>query len=138
MPYRALTLALALLTLTGPAHAAEKSREVGQYVDLQPVALPIVVQGRLVNYVFVYVRVNFRNGVDIAKVRDNEPMFRDALVREGHRTPFVVPSDWKRVDEAKLVAALTRDAAAITGPDVVSSVVVTSQAPQKSVVTPRP
>jgi hypothetical protein len=65
-------------------------------------------------------------------------MFRDALVREGHRTPFVVPSDWKRVDEAKLVAALTRDAAAITGPNVVSSVVVTSQAPQKSVVTPRP
>jgi hypothetical protein len=138
MSNRALTLALALLTLAGPAYAAGKSGEVGQYVDLQPVAMPIVVQGRLVNYVFVYVRVNFRNGVDIARVREKEPMFRDALVREGHRTPFVVPSDWKRVDEAKLVAALTRDAAAITGPDVVSSVVVTSQAPQKSIVTPRP
>ena len=105
---------------------------------MQPVALPIVVQGRLVNYVFVYVRVNLKNGVDVSKMRDKEPMLRDALVRDGHRTPFVVPTDWKRVDEARLVAAMTRDATAITGPGVVNSVLVTAQNPQKSVVTPRP
>jgi hypothetical protein len=141
MSKRLPILAAALLVLAGSAHAsekAEKSKEVGQYIDLQPVALPIVVQGRLVNYVFVYVRVNLKNGVDVTKMRDKEPMLRDALVRDGHRTPFVVPTDWKRVDEARLVAAMTRDATAITGPGVVSSVVVTAQNPQKSVVTPRP
>lgn len=118
--------------------AAEKSKEVGQYVDLQPVAMPIVVDSQLVNYVFVYVRVNLKSGADVTKLRDKEPFFRDALVRDAHRTPFVVPGDWDKIDEAKLVAAMTRDAMAITGPGVVASVAVTSQSPQKHVMPPRP
>jgi hypothetical protein len=137
---RLLILAAPLLILTGGAHAAEdkKPKEVGQYVDLQPVAMPIVIDGQLVNYVFVYVRVNLKFGVDVTKLRDKEPFFRDALVRDAHRTPFIVPGDWQKVDEAKLTAALARDAAAITGPGVVASVVVTSQSPQKAVMPPRP
>jgi hypothetical protein len=138
---RLLILALPLLIAAGGAHAAEKSgektKEVGQYVDLQPVALPIVINGQLVNYVFVYVRINLTRGADVIKIREKEPDFRDVLVRDGHRTPFVLPRDWEKVDEAKLAAAVARDAAAITGPGVVSSVVVTSQVPQKHVSTPR-
>jgi hypothetical protein len=116
----------------------EKSKAVGQYVDLQPVAMPIVVDGQLVNYVFVYVRVNLKTGADVIRIRDKEPFFRDALVRDAHRTPFTVPGDWGKIDEAKLVSALTRDAAAITGPGIVASVSVTSQSPQKNVMPPRP
>lgn len=133
-----LILAATLTLAAGGALAGEKPKEVGQYVDLQPVALPIVVDGQLVNYVFVYVRVNLKTGADVTKIRDKEPAFRDALVRNGHRTPFVVPGDWQKINEPKLIAAMTRDAAAITGPDIVSSVVVTSQAPQKRVMPPRP
>lgn len=137
---RLLILAAPLLMLTCGAHAAEKEKPkaVGQYVDLQPVAMPIVIDGRLVNYVFVYVRVNLKSGVDVIKIRDKEPFFRDALVRDAHRTPFIVPTDWQKVDEAKLVAAMTRDAAAITGPGVVDSVSLVSQTPQKRVSQPRP
>jgi hypothetical protein len=137
---RLLILAAPLSILAAGAHAGEKEKpkEVGQYVDLQPVAMPIVVDGRLVNYVFVYVRVNLKSGVDVTKVRDKEPFFRDALVRDAHRTPFVLSSDWQKIDEAKLVAAMTRDAMAITGPGVVSSVTVVSQTPQKRVSQPRP
>jgi hypothetical protein len=137
---RLLILAAPLLILAGAAHAGEdkKPKEVGQYVDLQPVAMPIVIDGQLVNYVFVYVRVNLKSGVDVTKLRDKEPFFRDALVRDAHRTPFIVPGDWRKIDEAKLTAALARDAAAITGPGVVASVVVTSQSPQKNVMPPRP
>jgi len=140
MTRRALALALLLLTAAGGAHAGDdkKPKEVGQYVDLQPVALPIVVDGQLVNYVFVYLRVNLRDGVDVTKLRDKEPAFRDALVRAGHRTPFVVPGDWDKVSEPKLVATMTREAAAITGPGVVSSVIITSQSPQKHAAPPRP
>ena len=140
MRKRLLNFAAPLLLLAGGAHAGEdkKPKEVGQYVDLQPVAMPIVVDGQLVNYVYVYVRVNLKGGVDPTKIRDKEPFFRDALVRDAHRTPFVVPGDWQKVDEAKLVAAMTRDAAAITGPGVVASVVVTSQSPQKPAMPPRP
>lgn len=142
---RLLILALPLSILAGGAQAAEKpgetsgekSKEVGQYLDLQPVALPIVVKGQLVNYVFVYVRINLARSADVTKIRDKEPDFRDALVRDGHRSPFVLPHDWEKVDEAKLAAAMTRDAASIVGPGVVSSVVVTSQVPRKHVSAPR-
>jgi len=136
---RLVILVASLLLVAGGAQAAaEKSKEVGQYVDLQPVAMPIVVDGQLVNYVFVYVRVNLKTGADVTKIREKEPFFRDALVRSGHRTPFVVPGSWEKVDEAKLVTAMTREAAAITGPGVVSSVSVMSQSPQKHAMPPRP
>lgn len=136
---RLLILVAPILLFTGAAHAEEKkeSKAVGQYVDLQPVAVPIVISGQLVNYVFVYVRINLKSGADVIKIRDKEPFFRDALVRDAHRTPFVMPSDWGKVDEAKLVAAMTRDAAAITGPGVVASVTLVSQTPQKRVIQPR-
>jgi hypothetical protein len=142
MSRRLPLLILSLLVFAGGAHAAEKKpekgKEVGQYVDLQPVAMPIVVDGRLVNYVFTYVRVNLKTGADVTKVRDKEPAFRDALVRDGHRTPFVLANDWSKIDEAKLIAIMTRDAAAIAGPDIVASVSVTSQTPQKRIMPPRP
>ena len=131
-------VALAAIALAGGTHSAEKPKEVGQYVDLQPVAMPIVVDGRLVNYVFVYVRVNLKAGADVTKIRDKEPAFRDALVRDGHRTPFVLATDWQKVDEPKLIAVMTREASAITGPGVVASVAITSQVPQKRVMPPRP
>jgi hypothetical protein len=140
MKRRLLILALSGLALAGPAVAGEdkKPKVVGNYVDLQPVAMPVIVDGQLVNYVFVYVRINFTGGADVIKLRTKEPFFRDALVRESHRAPFVVPGDWQKVDEARLIAAMTRDAKAIAGPDNVASVVVTSQAPQRRVMPPRP
>lgn len=132
---RLLILCLPLVLLAAPAGAEEKPKVVGQYVDLQPVALPIVVNGQLVNYVFVYLRVNLTG--DVTKLRTKEPFFRDALVREGHRTPFVVPGDWQKIDEAKLTAVMLRDTRAIVGADQVGSVVVTSQTPQRHVMPPR-
>ena len=51
--------------------------------------MPIVVDGQLVNYVFVYVRLNLTSGANATRLREKEPFFRDALVRAGHRTPFV-------------------------------------------------
>ena len=138
MSRRLLILAVPLLILSGAARAAEKPKEVGQYVDLQPVALPLVFGGQLVNYVFVYVRVNLKGGADVIKIREKEPAFRDALVRNGHRTSFTVPGDWQRVDEAKLSAAMIRDASVIAGPGAVSSVVVTLQTPQRRAMPPRP
>jgi hypothetical protein len=111
---------------------------VGQYVEIQPVGLPIVVDGRLVNYVFVYVRLNLTSSANTSRWREKEPFFRDALVRAGHRTPFTRLDDYQKIDTGKLTATLMRDAATITGPGVIRSVVVTSQAPRRRVPTPRP
>jgi hypothetical protein len=134
-----LALALPILLLAPGLAAAEGApkHDVGQYVDLQPVGLPIVVGGRLVNYVFVYVRLNLTSSANAARWREKEPFFRDALVRAGHRTPFTLATDYQKIDEAKLTAALMRDGAAITGPGVIRSVVVTSQTPRGHVAPPR-
>ncbi|WP_374472650.1 hypothetical protein [Phenylobacterium sp.] len=140
-------IALAVLLAAGPAAASgggskpkgegEAKAEVGQYVDLAPVGLPIVVDGRLVNYVFVYVRINLAPGANTSQWRAREPFFRDALVRAGHRTPFTLASDYQKIDTGRLTATLMRDAVRITGPGVVRSVVVTSQAPRGRAVVPR-
>ena len=126
--------ALALFAAT-PAPAAPPP--AGQYVDLEPVGLPIVDHGTLVNYVFVYVRLVLAPLADVSRIRDKEPFFRDALVRAAHRTPFTKPGDPNHIDQPKLVAAVMRDAQAIVGPGAVTSVVVTSEQPQHRLIVPR-
>lgn len=127
----------AVLSLALAAPAAAAPAEVGQYVDVLPVGLPVVSHGQLVNYVFVYLRLNLAPSADAIRLREKEPYFRDALVRSAHRSPFSVPGDVNRVDDSRLCAAMMREAAAIVGPGVVRSVVVTSQAPQHRLANPR-
>lgn len=134
---------IAALTLAaGAAHAAEPKPDgkgdVGQYVDLQPVGLPIVSNRQLVNYIFVNVRINLTTAANAAKLREKEPFFRDALVRAGHRAPFTNPADLNAIDAPRLAATLARDAGVIAGPGQIRSVVVTSQAPRRRLRAPRP
>lgn len=139
----ALALSFLLLATASPAAAGgkaddkDKSNQVGQYVDLQPVALPIVVDGQLVNYVFVSVRLNLTAAADTSRWRAREPYFRDALVRAGHQTPFTVAGDYEKIDVPRLTATLMKAAAAMTGPNVIRSVVVTSQVPSRRARGPR-
>lgn len=134
-----ITAALALFALPAEASGGKSEKaEVGQYVDLSPVALPVVVGGRLVNYVFVYVRINLTSGANSVKLREKEPFFRDALVRAAHRTPFTKADDYLVVDETRLTSSLQREAVAIAGANNVRSVVVTSQAPMKRTGIPKP
>jgi len=117
---RDLIAALPLALAAGSALAQEK--EAGQFVDLAPVAMPIVVGGRLVNYVFVYIRINLTPAANLAALRDKEPYFRDALVKLGHRTPFTRPDDYTKLDEARLKAALFQASVAIAGPGAIASI----------------
>lgn len=141
---RALIAAAVLLLAAQPAAAAgggkkeAAPKDVGQYVDLAPVGLPIVADGQLVNYVFVYVRINLTGSANTSQWRAREPFFRDALVRAGHRAPFTLKDDYQKIDTQRLSASLMRDAVAIAGPGVVKSVVVTSQAPRYRAKVPRP
>lgn len=131
---RRLIALLPLLLLAGaPAAAEEKqgSKQVGQYVDLQPVALPVVIDGQLVNYVFVTVRLNLASGADTSRWRAKEPYFRDALVRAGAETPFNADKSYDKIDDARLTASLMKSAAAIAGPNVVRSVTILSQVPSR-------
>ena len=139
---RHVTAALAiLLAIAGQAVASEPAKPKasdGQYVDLAPVALPIVVEGQLINYVFVSARLQLTPSADAAKLRAKEPFFRDALVRAGHKTPFTNPNDYTVVDVSRLQAVLLRDATAIAGGKGVKAVVVLSQTPKRRLGLPKP
>lgn len=111
---------------------------VGQYVDLATVALPVVWEGRLINYVFVSVRLNLRGNADSVTLRAKEPFFRDALVRAAHRKPFTRIDDFAKLDDKALSATMMGEAARIAGAGVVTSVVVTSQTSQKHSGLPKP
>ena len=137
MRRRDLLASLPLVLAAGAAMA--QTKEAGQFVDLSPVALPVVVRGKLINYVFVYIRINLTPSADLAHWRDREPYFRDALVRLGHRTPFTVPTDYTRIDEPRLKAALFQAAAAITGPGMIASIeILPGGGPMRRTGLPRP
>ncbi|CAN5819890.1 hypothetical protein BH11PSE1_BH11PSE1_29050 [soil metagenome] len=143
MDRRALLALAPLALLAAPARASEEKSggkpEVGQYVDLAPVALPIVVRGLLINYFFVSVRIQLSALANTGKLRTREPYFRDALVRAGHRTPyFTLATDYTKVDEAKLRAVMLREAVAIAGAKDIKGVTVISQSPKKRTGLPDP
>jgi hypothetical protein len=135
---KALAAAVILLTASaGIAHADDKPKAAAndQYVDVSAVALPVIVDGLVRNYVFVAVRIDLTNSANTSKLREKEPYFRDALVRAAHRTPFNKPGDMNHVDEARLIASLTRDAGPIIGPGGFKDVKILSQTPKTWVVS---
>jgi hypothetical protein len=129
---RAFLAALAFGVLATHARAADSSAppDIDRTVTLSPVAMPIVVDGQVINYIFVTARVLLTGQADQFALRDKEPFFRDALVREAYRSPFLLKGDYNHIDEAKLKAALFRDAITIAGPGNVRGVQVVSQTAQ--------
>jgi hypothetical protein len=135
---KALAAALVLLTASaGVAQADDKPKAAadGQYIDVSAVALPVIVDGLVRNYVFVAVRVDLTSSANTSKLREKEPYLRDALVRAAHRAPFNKPGDMNHVDEARLITSLTRDAGPIVGPGAFKDVRVLSQTPKTWVVS---
>jgi hypothetical protein len=134
---RTLLAVLAVGAFAGPAFADDSAApEDDQAVTLSPVALPIIVDGQVLNYIFVTAKVLLTPRADEFTLRDKEPFFRDALVRAAYRTPFLDKADYNRIDEAKLKAALFRDASAIAGPGNIRGVAVVSQTAQHFVRQP--
>ena len=110
---------------------ADDTPSPGGRLDIAGVGLPIIAAGRIRNYVFVSVRLHLGGSATPESMRPKEAWLRDALVRAGHRTPFVVPDDWARIDTAALSASLMRAAVPIAGRGAVTRVEVVSQAPRR-------
>ena len=123
-------LILMLNALPAAALAADPQADKPATLQLAPVAMPIVVDGRLINYVFVTVKLTLAKGADGAAVREKEPFLRDALVRAAHHQPFVLASDYTKVDEPRVRAEAMRDAAMFAGPGVVTKAEVSKQVSQ--------
>ncbi|MDO8900911.1 MAG: hypothetical protein Q7V15_06110 [Phenylobacterium sp.] len=139
MHRRSLLAAIPALILANRASAAgppAAKAQAGQYVDISPVALPVVIGERVVNYIFVGVRVNLSQVANLQKIREREPFFRDALVRAGHRTPFTGKTDFVTLDVDRLKAVMLKEAVRLGGRDI-QSVAVTSQTAKRQSGLPR-
>ena len=134
MNRRALILAVAGPALSGAAAAASPSAETpaqSASINLTGVGLPIIVGGRVRNYIFVVLKLHLGEGHALDAVKAKEPYLRDALVRAGHRTPFVLADDWNQLDAQALSASLIRSASTLIGRGAVTRVEVVSQTPRR-------
>jgi hypothetical protein len=132
---RLLAVTALFATLTAVPALAEDPPPSDPTLLMNPAPLPVTRNGRLVNYIFVTLRLVCRQGTDMGKIRPKEPFFRDALVRSAARSSLAQP-DAVHLDEARLKAAVMRDAPAIAGPGVVIDVRIIKQQPQKPFVAP--
>jgi hypothetical protein len=114
-----------------PAASASDGAPSGGSLNISGVGLPVIEGGRLRNYVFVSLRLHLGGSANPESMRMKEAYLRDALVRAGHRTPFLIPGDWTRLDTAALSTSLIRSATAIAGRGSVTRVEVVSQAPRR-------
>lgn len=133
MRRRTFIAAASTVLAAGSAEAAgpKSGGAAPSVLNIQGVGLPVIAGGRVRNYVFVSLRLHLGAGQTPEALRAKEPYFRDALVKAGHRTPFVLADDWTRLDETALSASLMRAAGTIAGRGAVTRVEVVSQAPRR-------
>ncbi|GAM99470.1 hypothetical protein U91I_03124 [alpha proteobacterium U9-1i] len=110
---RAIAMALIASTLLGGLAAAQPSShgkakgaegaeagESGRSMDAPYLAVPVVRDGQLVNYLFVSIRIDIPQGVDLWRTRENAHFLRDALVRASHANQLSDPNDPNHLNEA--------------------------------------
>ncbi|MDP1641943.1 MAG: hypothetical protein Q8L59_07135 [Phenylobacterium sp.] len=140
MHRRSLLALLPFVLAAGPAVAAggKAADKAGaaQYIDISPVALPVTMGDRVVNYIFVGVRLNLTAMANVQKLREREPFFRDALVRAAHRTPFTGKTNFTTIDVDRLKAVMLKEAVRLGGKDI-QSVAVTSQTAKRQSGLPK-
>lgn len=127
-------VAMSFGLFVAPAMASEggAAKKAGNAsVQLGAVAIPISVNGRLVNYIFLNIRINLTMTADEAKYRDKEPYFRDALVHAASRTSFAQAGKDYLLDEPRFKQVMAVEWAKITGPGVIKSIDVLTQSPKR-------
>lgn len=135
------------LTIAAPPALAssgkkeEKKEGEGQALDptykLGSMTIPIIANGRIVNYVFVAMNLKLKDGADAAALKDQEPMLRDAIVRAAYKTPFTRPDTWKEVDGPRLTGFVLSQCGMLLGKGKVASVEIVKQIPRQQLMPPK-
>lgn len=140
-----LTASLVLLATPALARSAKEKKggKEGEGEDapdpvikLQAMALPVIADGKLINYVFVQMTITLKPGVVATIFKGKEPILRDAVVREAHAKPFTRPDSYVALDEARLKATVLREANGLIGPGKIALVTVVKQTPRNFVPPP--
>jgi len=85
------------------AAEGEEGATSGRSMDAPYLAVPVVRDGELVNYLFVSLRIEIAQGVDLWATRERAHFLRDALVRASHANDLSDPSDNNALNEARAI-----------------------------------
>lgn len=139
---RRLLLAAVVALAAGPALASAPKKKEGEGQALDPtyklgsMTIPIIANGRIVNYVFVAMTLKLASGTEVESFKDKEPALRDAIVRAAYKTPFTRPDTWKEVDGHRLTSFVLGQCAALFGKGKVASVEIVKQIPRQQLMPP--
>ena len=140
VPCLLLMLVLIPLPTQGLALAAEAppsgGSEANARLDLSGLGLPILRDGKVVNFVFVRARVDLTPGLTPAQIEAREPFIRAGLVRAAYRNPMNASNDLMALDRKRFEAVLLQEAKAAFGASRVRSVLLRDQKPQKLIYSP--
>lgn len=114
------------LARASPAAAPNAADVDARTMDAPYIAVPVVRNGALVNYVFVTLRLDIAPGVDLWRTREKAHFLRDALVRAAHVTQMADANDFNRLDEARAIQVFQAAAVSALGAGVVQSVAISS------------
>jgi hypothetical protein len=73
-------------------------------MDAPYLAVPVVRNGTLVNYLFVSIRIEIAPSVDLWRTRERAHFLRDALVRASHANDLADPQNNNALNEARAIA----------------------------------
>ena len=79
----------------------EASADASRSMDAPYLAVPVVRDGQLINYLFVSIRIEIAQGVDLWRTREQAHFLRDALVRACHTNRLDDPNDPNHLNEAR-------------------------------------
>ena len=133
---RAIAMALIASTLLAGHSAARAAEAHGQSnatdpgaarsMDAPYLAVPVVRNGELVNYLFVSVRIEINQGVDLWHTREQAQFLRDALVRAAHANQLADANDVNQLDQAHAIAVFRATATQVLGARAVGRVSIIS------------
>lgn len=134
--FRALALAV-LLSLAAPSASfasgppkggAEKAGEAesARALDVLNLIVPVVRDGRLVNYLFINARIQIAPGADIWSTREKGHFLRDALLKAVHRQSVVDASRDDALNTPAAQALVATVARQVLGASSVRSVEIMS------------
>lgn len=126
---RHLMLALPVL-FAAPAFAEEKKDAPEPSVQLASVGIPVMQNNRVVNYLFLSIKVNLTPKANMAKLRDMEPYFRDTIVRLASKTSFGQANHDDMLDDARFKAAMVPAFEQFAGKGAIKSIDILSQSPK--------
>jgi hypothetical protein len=124
--------ALGIDPLANPAYGGAPKKDAGDpFVRISQVGIPVVVNNRVVNYVFVNIKIMLSPKGDMVKLQEKEPYFRDMVIKAAHKHDFMLDGRQDTLDEVKLNKVLSPQFSQLAGKGTIKTIVIITQAPKK-------